>query len=81
MTSHWSSRLLPLIGPLLLFVLWQLAVSAQWLNPVLLPSPLETLGFMFHRSANRQCAPTSPLPFTERWRHSPSRLRWAYPWG
>ena len=47
MTSHWFSRLLPLIGPLLLFVLWQLAVSAQWLNPVLLPSPLETLGFMF----------------------------------
>ena len=29
MTSHWFSRLLPLIGPLLLFVLWQLAVSAQ----------------------------------------------------
>lgn len=47
MTSPWSSRLLPLIGPLLLFALWQLAVSAQWLNPALLPSPLETLGFMF----------------------------------
>ncbi|AEX53276.1 ABC transporter permease [Rahnella aquatilis] len=47
MTSRWSSRLLPLVGPVLLFLFWQLAVSAKWLNPVLLPSPVETIGYMF----------------------------------
>ena len=42
----WRSKLLPLIGPILLFLLWQTAVSAKWLNPVLLPSPGETLGYL-----------------------------------
>ena len=32
-------RLLPLLGPLLLFALWQLVISAQWVKPVLLPPP------------------------------------------
>jgi NitT/TauT family transport system permease protein len=36
-------RLLPLTGPLLLLLLWQMAVSAHWVNPVLLPSPEDTL--------------------------------------
>lgn len=48
----WRRRLLPLIGPLLLFLLWQTAVSAKWLNPVLLPSPGETLGYLFHALAD-----------------------------
>jgi sulfonate transport system permease protein len=47
MMQIWRRRLLPLIGPLLLFLLWQTAVSAKWLNPVLLPSPGETLGYLF----------------------------------
>lgn len=45
--QKWRSKLLPLIGPILLFLLWQTAVSAKWLNPVLLPSPGETLGYLF----------------------------------
>uniref|UniRef100_E6PK65 Putative ABC-type transport system, permease component n=1 Tax=mine drainage metagenome TaxID=410659 RepID=E6PK65_9ZZZZ len=32
-------RLLPLSGPLALLLLWQVAVSSHWVNPVLLPSP------------------------------------------
>lgn len=47
MTSRWSRRLLPFIGPILLFLLWQTAVSAKWLNPVLLPSPGDTLAYLF----------------------------------
>lgn len=47
MMKNFRSRLLPLIGPILLFLLWQTAVSAKWLNPVLLPSPGETLVYLF----------------------------------
>ncbi|MBJ7222432.1 MULTISPECIES: ABC transporter permease [unclassified Brenneria] len=43
-----NRKLLPFLGPILLFLLWQLAVSAKWLNPVLLPSPTETLSYLFH---------------------------------
>ncbi|WP_312240389.1 ABC transporter permease [Pantoea sp.] len=46
MKAHYSRRLLPLVGPLLLFLFWQTAVSAKWLNPVLLPSPGETLSYL-----------------------------------
>ncbi|ADU68908.1 ABC transporter permease [Pantoea sp. At-9b] len=52
MMQSWRRRLLPLIGPLLLFLLWQTAVSAKWLNPVLLPSPGETLGYLFSALAD-----------------------------
>ncbi|MBP2197437.1 ABC transporter permease [Pantoea cypripedii] len=52
MMQIWRRRLLPLIGPLLLFLLWQTAVSAKWLNPVLLPSPGETLGYLFSALAD-----------------------------
>jgi ABC-type nitrate/sulfonate/bicarbonate transport system permease component len=38
-----DKRALPLVGPLLLFALWQLTISAQWVKPVLLPPPGETL--------------------------------------
>lgn len=40
-------RWLPLIGPLLLLGLWQLMISAQWVKPVLLPPPGETLGHLW----------------------------------
>jgi len=47
MRETWTRRLLPLIGPILLYLLWETAVSAKWLNPVLLPSPGETVGYLF----------------------------------
>ncbi|PKH22354.1 taurine ABC transporter permease [Enterobacterales bacterium CwR94] len=47
MTFSLRHRVLPLVGPLLLFLLWQTAVSAKWLNPVLLPSPGDTLQYLF----------------------------------
>ena len=36
-------RLLPVLGPLLLFAVWQLVISAEWVKPVLLPPPGDTL--------------------------------------
>lgn len=48
MNDAWTTKCLPIIGPILLFLLWQLAVSAQWLSPVLLPSPIDTLSYLGH---------------------------------
>jgi ABC-type nitrate/sulfonate/bicarbonate transport system permease component len=39
----FDPRLLPLVGPLLLFGLWELVIAAHWVKPVLLPPPGETL--------------------------------------
>lgn len=42
---RWRVRkaiFLPAIGPLALFAVWQLAYSASWISPVLLPSPYDT---------------------------------------
>jgi NitT/TauT family transport system permease protein len=36
-------RLLPLIGPVVLFVIWDLVVRAGLIKPILLPSPADTL--------------------------------------
>lgn len=36
-------RWLPLIGPVALFLLWYIAVSAGWVNKVLMPSPIDTM--------------------------------------
>jgi NitT/TauT family transport system permease protein len=36
-------RLLPVIGPLLLFVAWDLVVRLGFIKPILLPTPLDTL--------------------------------------
>ncbi len=52
MRQHWTSKLLPAVGPILLFLFWQLAVSAKWLNPILLPSPVDTLSYMFQSFAD-----------------------------
>lgn len=38
-----ATRLLPLIGPLALFVVWDLVVRLQLVSPVLLPTPSATL--------------------------------------
>jgi sulfonate transport system permease protein len=37
-------RLLPFLGPLVLFVVWDLVVRAGWIKPILLPTPWATLG-------------------------------------
>ncbi len=41
-----DKRFLPIIGPLLLIAVWQLMISAQWVKPVLLPPPGETLAHL-----------------------------------
>lgn len=41
--TPWFDRLLPLIGPLVLFVCWDLAVRLGLVKPILLPSPAATL--------------------------------------
>ncbi|SOE47520.1 ABC-type nitrate/sulfonate/bicarbonate transport system, permease component [plant metagenome] len=47
-TSASARRFLPLVGPVLLFLLWELAISARWVNPVLLPPPGETLAHLWN---------------------------------
>jgi ABC-type nitrate/sulfonate/bicarbonate transport system permease component len=42
-----GNKLLPLIGVLLLFVLWWFVAKSGWINPVLLPTPIDTLGELF----------------------------------
>ena len=37
-------RLLPAVGPLLLFVAWDLVVRVGWIKPILLPPPSATIG-------------------------------------
>ena len=41
-----NRRWLPLLGPVLLFALWQLMISAHWVKPVLLPPPAQTLAHL-----------------------------------
>lgn len=40
---RWG-RLLPFLGPVLLFLVWDVVVRAGWIKPILLPPPLATLG-------------------------------------
>jgi NitT/TauT family transport system permease protein len=42
-----SSKLLPLVGPLVLFLLWFWVVWAKLVSPVLLPDPVVTLEHLF----------------------------------
>ena len=37
-------KLLPVLGPIALFVVWDVVVRMRWVSPVLLPSPAATLG-------------------------------------
>jgi ABC-type nitrate/sulfonate/bicarbonate transport system permease component len=39
-----AGRLLPAIGPVLLFIVWDLVVRVGWIRPILLPPPLATFG-------------------------------------
>ena len=36
-------RYLPIVGPLLLFIVWDLAVRGGFIKPILLPTPLDTI--------------------------------------
>jgi len=36
-------RFLPVVGPVLLFLVWDLVVRAGWIKPILLPTPFDTL--------------------------------------
>ena len=42
----WS-RFLPVLGPLVLFVAWDLVVRLGMIKPILLPTPWATLGALF----------------------------------
>ena len=52
MAPALTRRALPLLGPLLLLALWQLAISAQWVKAVLLPPPADTLAHLVGVFAN-----------------------------
>jgi NitT/TauT family transport system permease protein len=46
--ARWSSaQLMPLIGPVVLFVIWDLVVRYKLISPILLPSPSATLTVLF----------------------------------
>jgi NitT/TauT family transport system permease protein len=38
---------LPIVGPIALLLLWELAIAAKWVKPVLLPPPGDTLGYLW----------------------------------
>jgi NitT/TauT family transport system permease protein len=47
-SERWSPwRLMPLLGPVVLFVIWDLVVRFKLIPPILLPSPWITLGTLF----------------------------------
>lgn len=48
MRFKWTIRLLPLVGPVILYILWATAVSAKWVSAALLPSPLTTIVYTGH---------------------------------
>ncbi|WP_063391020.1 metal-dependent hydrolase [Ralstonia mannitolilytica] len=43
----FDPRLLPLVGPLLLFGIWELVITLKLIRPVLLPPPAETLSHLW----------------------------------
>jgi sulfonate transport system permease protein len=43
---RWG-RLLPFVGPVVLFIVWDLVVRAGWIKVILLPTPSATLGALF----------------------------------
>ena len=45
-TFRWG-RLLPFVGPLVLFIVWDLVVRLGWIKVILLPTPAATLGALF----------------------------------
>ena len=50
--ARWSpSQIMPLIGPVVLFVIWDLVVRYKLISPILLPSPSATLTVLFNGMA------------------------------
>ena len=41
--KHPWRRLLPFVGPLILFIVWDIAVRGGFIKPILLPTPIDTL--------------------------------------
>jgi len=69
MSARRTEAFLPMIGVALLFAIWFVATSRQWVDPVLLPSPASTfkalwtgmhgpLGFDFVKTVYRTAAAT-----------------------
>jgi sulfonate transport system permease protein len=48
MPASFYKRWLPLLGPILFFLLWYAAVASGWINKVLLPSPIDTFQHLWH---------------------------------
>ncbi len=48
MNAHRSEALLPAVGVLGLLAIWSLVTWQQWVDPVLLPSPLATFASLWH---------------------------------
>ena len=47
-SSRWSPwRLMPMLGPLVLFIIWDFVVRFKLIPPILLPSPWTTLSTLF----------------------------------
>jgi NitT/TauT family transport system permease protein len=46
MGPNLKKSLIPFLGPLILFLLWNLALSAKWVQPNLLPPPDITISYM-----------------------------------
>jgi NitT/TauT family transport system permease protein len=46
--SPLRDKALPFIGPLVLFIVWDLAVRLGYIKPILLPAPLDTLGALIN---------------------------------
>lgn len=45
--APWWDRFMPMIGPLVLFVIWDLVVRFGFIKPILLPTPVDTLYALF----------------------------------
>lgn len=52
--SKMTGVLLPLVGPLLLFAVWELTARSGWINPILLPRPIPTLATLVSGLAGGQ---------------------------
>jgi ABC-type nitrate/sulfonate/bicarbonate transport system permease component len=48
MNAHKSEAFLPAVGVVGLLVIWSLVTWRQWVDPVLLPSPLATFASLWH---------------------------------
>jgi ABC-type nitrate/sulfonate/bicarbonate transport system permease component len=48
MSAHKSEAFLPAIGVVGLLAIWSLVTWRQWVDPVLLPSPLATFASLWH---------------------------------